>query len=164
MVLVARINPSFVYRYWFDDQHFGAGNGWSDWQEYPPDQLPPGDWVVAEPTPLPRHWPLLGWTDQNGAARINGFFSFSDTDGLPILAQPWWRMPGGEVVLDVADVRFETSVGAAWMDGPIPRLNVFGSTVLDEPSLRELWWDGRWHWDDHDGGVQGPPLGSQLGP
>ncbi len=37
-------------------------------------------------------WPLIGWTDANGLARVNGFFEFQDAAGNFVVGPPFWAL------------------------------------------------------------------------
>jgi len=172
MLLVARTDNGFATRFWKDDNVLpgGVANSWSDWQAWQFDpQNPPFDWIgVSFEGPLPPvpGWPLLGYVDQDGVYRANGFFAYADVlaptgDPHVVVGQPWWQIPIADVAFDTFQKDFMPRVGAIWYNGPTPRLNIFGAAQFEAANLRELYWDGaNWNWHDHDRG----PDGDRLGP
>src|SRR5262245_56813913 len=109
MVLVARTDTGFATAYWKDDNVLlgNGGNAWSDWQIWQfaqqpaadtKDVNPPQDWTgfIFQDGPIPPGWPLLGWFEQDGVARVNGFFAFgakSPADPRVAVGAPWYRIP-----------------------------------------------------------------------
>jgi hypothetical protein len=182
MLLVARTDDGFATRLWKDDNVLPGGdaNSWSGWQPWQFDpQNPPFDWtgLSFEPGPIPPvpGWPLLGYIDQDGVYRANGFFAFADVqaptgDPHVVVGQPWWRIPVADVAFDTFPKDFLPRVGTTWYStpgptpnppGPTPRLNIFGAAVFEAANLRELYWDGaNWNWHDHNRGPNGDALGA----
>jgi hypothetical protein len=180
MLLVARTDSGFAFRFWKDDNVFpgGVGNRWLDRQSWQFDpQNPPFDWTgfSAETGPIPPvpAWPLLGYIDQDGVYRANAFFAFADVqsptgDPHVVVGQPWWQIPIADVAFDTFQKDFLPRVGTTWYGagpspnppGAVPRLNIFGSAPFGGAKLRELYWDGaNWNWHDHNLELNGDELG-----
>jgi hypothetical protein len=167
MVVAARTDDGFAYRYWTDGDRVVGGEGWNHWANVPNDRAnPPYDWrgfgFMDDSTPP--GWPLIGWIDEANHARINGFFEYSDAGANLAVGQPWWQFPEpGFIALDGWQKDFWPRVGQAWADaqGQL-RLNICGQrSHAPHGNLRELFWDaGEWHWADLNDG----PAGEKLGP